>query len=84
MIRPWGFVQNYCSCFGLRARIHNKLENSLPVIPLIDDFEESLPLPFSQEISREEYMALQNRVHALDVFLREYVVDVNCLEKSKK
>ena len=84
MIRPWGFVQDYFSCCGLRDRIHNKLENALPVIPFIDDSEESLLPSFSQEISREEYKKLRKRVRALEVFLEEYVVDVNCLEKSKK
>ena len=75
-------MQNYCCC-GLRDRIHNKIKNSLPVIPLVDDYKGSLPLSSSKEISREEYIALQNKVHALDVFLREYVVDVKCLEKLR-
>ena len=76
-------MQKFCGCCGLRDRVHSKFENTLPVIPLIDDFEKLPPLSSTKEISREEYTALQNRVHALDVFLREYVVEVDCLEKLR-
>ena len=66
-------------CCGLRHQTHNKLRKTLPVIPLVNDSERFLST--SWEISREEHRALQNRVHALEVFLREYVVDVKYLEK---
>ncbi|CAI2173950.1 20307_t:CDS:2 [Funneliformis geosporum] len=77
VIRPWGCVQYSC---GLRDRTHNKLRKELPVIPLVNDLEISNT---SREISREEHIALQRRVHSLEVFLREYVVDVKYLKGLK-
>lgn len=79
MIRPWGCVQHSC---GLRNRTQNKLRKELPIIPLIN----SNPgiLNTSREISREEHIALQRRVHSLEVFLREYVVDIKYLKELKE
>ncbi|CAG8651398.1 10170_t:CDS:10 [Funneliformis caledonium] len=77
LIRPWGWVQFYCC--GVRKKARNKLIKSLPVIPLINNSERPQP-PTSRDISRDEHAALQRRVDALEVFLREYVVDVNYLE----
>ncbi|CAI2163525.1 15599_t:CDS:10 [Funneliformis geosporum] len=72
IIRPWGCVQFYCC--GIRNKTHNKLKKSLPVIPLVKSSERPLP-SFSRDVSRDEHAALQQRVDALEVFLREYVVD---------
>ncbi|CAI2163251.1 14166_t:CDS:10 [Funneliformis geosporum] len=76
IIRPWGCVQFYCC--GIRNKTHNKLKKSLPVIPLVKSSERPLP-SFSRDVSRDEHAALQQRVDALEVFLREYVVDSNRL-----
>ncbi|CAI2182758.1 6340_t:CDS:2 [Funneliformis geosporum] len=81
MIRPWGCVQLYCC--GIRNKTHNKLKKTLPVIPLVTSSEKPPP-SFSRDVSRDEHAALQQRVDALEVFLREYVVDVNYLEDIKK
>ncbi|CAG8679963.1 9955_t:CDS:2, partial [Funneliformis caledonium] len=69
LIRPWGCVQFYC--YGIRKRAHNKLKKTLPIIPLVN----STPPPSSRDAFRDEHAALQLRVDALEVFLREYVVD---------
>ncbi|CAI2164430.1 5934_t:CDS:2 [Funneliformis geosporum] len=73
LIRPWGCVQFYCC--GLRNSTYNKLKKTLPIIPLINSSES--PPPSSGDV------ALQQRVEAIEVFLREYVVDVNYLENAK-
>src|ERR1044072_5938135 len=78
MIRPWGWVQSYCC--GLRRKTRHKLKKELSVIPLVSDPGQSPPV--SQEVSHR-VTALQDRNNALEVFLREYVVDVKYLEKLK-
>ena len=76
-------MQYYC---GLRDSIHKELKGALPVIPLVNDSEGLLSssspqlISLEEHISREEHITLQNRVRALEIFLREYVVDVHCLE----
>ncbi|CAI2171783.1 19869_t:CDS:2 [Funneliformis geosporum] len=69
MIRPWGCVQLYCCNL---SRFHNKLKQTLPTIPLVD------PSP-SQDVK-----VLQDRLSALEIFLKEYVIDVKHLENIKK
>ncbi|CAI2179852.1 6883_t:CDS:2 [Funneliformis geosporum] len=76
VIRPWGCVHHSC---GLRGRTHNKLRKELTVIPLVQNLGVSSN---PQEISRE-LIALQSRVNSLEVFLREYVVDVKYMEGLK-
>ncbi|CAG8648236.1 10601_t:CDS:2, partial [Funneliformis caledonium] len=79
VIRPWGCVQYSC---GLRNRTQNKLRKELPVIPLINSNPEILNI--SRENSREELIALLHRVNSLEVFLREYVVDIKYLKELKE
>ena len=73
MMEPWGIVQN-CCC---RKNSKQKLRNELSMIPLmvdggfVDDFKGE----------REELEELQKTVDSLQTFLRDYVVDVQHLEK---
>ena len=74
MIRPWGYVQHYC---GLHRKTRNKLKRKLPVILFINSLDQESSL-----ISRVE--DLHVHLNALEIFLREYVVDINYLKTFKK
>jgi hypothetical protein len=74
MIRPWGCVQSYCCILDRKTR--SKFKNNLPVIPLIDSS--------SKNPSPQDVKGLQDRLDALEIFLREYIVDVNYLDSIKE
>jgi len=73
LIRPWGCVQSHCC--GLSRRTRDKFKNTFSEIPLINS---SLENP-----SPQDFKELQDRLNTLEIFLKEYVVDVNYLEKIK-
>ena len=70
-------MQSRC---GLKRRMRNELKKSFPVIPLID----SSFLRAESNFSPQDVKELQDHLNALEMFLKEYVVDVNYLEKLKK
>src|SRR6266498_4967332 len=74
MFRPWGCVQS-CCC-GLSRRTRDKLKDTFPEIPLINS---SLEDSSSQDISHVK--ELQDRLNTLEVFLKEYIIDVKYLKK---
>jgi len=74
LIRPWGCVQSHCC--GLSARTRDKIKNKFSEIPLINSSLENSP---PQNISHIQ--GLQDRLNTLEIFLKEYVVDVNYLER---
>ncbi|CAG8511841.1 15568_t:CDS:2 [Funneliformis caledonium] len=78
LFRPWGYTQAYCC--GLSYRTYNKLKNSFPVLPLVN----SSSLMTKPNPSLQDIKELQDRLNSLEMFLKEYVIDVNYLEKSEK
>ncbi|CAI2195619.1 952_t:CDS:2, partial [Funneliformis geosporum] len=76
-IRPWGCLQTDC---GLRRRTYNKLKRRIPVLPLINSSSSMTELnSYSPDVKE-----LRDRLISLEIFLKEYVVDINYLEKSEK
>ncbi|CAI2169970.1 19650_t:CDS:2 [Funneliformis geosporum] len=76
MIRPWGCLQSYC---GLRRRTYNKFKKRIPVLPLINSSSSMTELN-SNSLDVKE---LRDHIISLEIFLKEYVVDVKFLEKSE-
>ncbi|CAG8501146.1 7685_t:CDS:2 [Funneliformis caledonium] len=77
-IRPWGGIQFYYC--GYSHRIYNKFKNTMPVLPLIN----SPSLMTELNSSSPNVKELHDRLISLEIFLKEYVVDVRFLEKSEK
>ncbi|CAG8545933.1 1787_t:CDS:2 [Funneliformis caledonium] len=77
-IHPWGFIQS-CYC-GYGHRIHNKFKKTMPVLPLINPSSLMTELNSSSPNVKE----LHDRLISLEIFLKEYVVDVKYLEKSEQ
>ncbi|POG76549.1 hypothetical protein GLOIN_2v1768947 [Rhizophagus irregularis DAOM 181602=DAOM 197198] len=81
-LRPWGIVQ--LGCCGFPRSTQKKLEKTLPLIPFFDtsrtDTKDHLSnhgLSLAEKI--ELIPLLQSRIDSLELFLQEYVVDVNYL-----
>ncbi|GBC04951.1 hypothetical protein RclHR1_05970008 [Rhizophagus clarus] len=70
-LRPWGIVQMYCC--GFSRLTQRKLKKTLPIIfdTNADDTPDRPP---------NSLTSLQSRVDSLELFLQEYVVDVNYLD----
>ncbi|RGB29339.1 hypothetical protein C1646_766736 [Rhizophagus diaphanus] len=77
-IRPWGIVQSYC--YGFSRLTRRKLKETLPIIPFYEKSytDANHDLSFDEKI--ELIPLLQSRIDSLELFLREYVVDVNYLD----
>ncbi|CAI2166479.1 7593_t:CDS:10 [Funneliformis geosporum] len=68
-IHPWGFIQSHC--YGIKPKTQSKLRESLSILPLTDSSLHST----TNEISVEE------RLRSLEILLREYVIDVEYLQR---
>lgn len=73
-LRPWGIVQLYCC--GFSRLTQKKLGKALPIIPF---FDTSYADPSTHNLSLAEKNEL--RIKCLELFLQEYVVDVQYLNK---
>src|SRR5437764_7242345 len=77
MFRPWGVVQLHCCGFSRMSR--KKLMKTFPAISFFD----ALKPDDKDHNSRDVFsLAEQNRLRldSLELFLQEYVIDVNYLE----
>ncbi|CAB4416561.1 unnamed protein product [Rhizophagus irregularis] len=77
-IRPWGIVQSYC--YGFSRLTRRKLKETLPIIPFYDKSYTDANHDLSLDEKIELIPLLQSRIDSLELFLREYVVDVNYLD----
>ncbi|RIA84963.1 hypothetical protein C1645_831539 [Glomus cerebriforme] len=82
-LRPWGLVQLYCC--GISRLTRNKLKKSLPTIPFFNtDIKDRPPIHDLSDLSLDEKIdlipKLQSRIDSLELFLRDYVVDVHYLD----
>ncbi|RIA80029.1 hypothetical protein C1645_19472 [Glomus cerebriforme] len=75
-LRPWGIVQLYCCRFSRLTR--NKLKKSLPIIPFFD--KSYSDIKNQNDLSLAE---LQSSINSLELFLQDYVVDVNYLNRIR-
>ena len=77
MLRPWGVVQLHCCGFSRRSQ--NKLIKTFPIIPFFD-----VSNPDANDNPSRDVLPLdkQNklRIDSLELFLQEYVIDVNYLD----
>ena len=73
-MRPWGLVQNLpCIRRKVRTALHDSLSPNIP-------FSGSV---FSEDLSSDDKIdAVGKRLLSLELFLKEYVVDVDCMIKS--
>ena len=77
LIRPWGCLQ---SCCGIKNITHKKLKSRLSAIPFIDPTSLKNPPNPTLDYRVKE---LQSRLTSLEIFLKEYVVDIDYLETLK-
>ncbi|GES78850.1 galactose oxidase [Rhizophagus clarus] len=78
-LRPWGIVQSYC--YGFSHLTKRKLKKTLPIIPF---HEASSSNTEDSDLSlAEKVKMLQSKIDSLELFLREYVVDVDYLDKIR-
>ncbi|CAI2172344.1 1734_t:CDS:2 [Funneliformis geosporum] len=75
-IRPWGCIQSFYS--KTRHRTYNKFKKTIPVLPLINSHSSMKEF----DSSSPDVKKLHDRLLSLEIFLKEYVVDVKFLEKS--
>ena len=76
-------MQDNCSrCCGVHRETYNELKKTLPVIPLVNSSLQAESNSSIQDVS--DIKELQNRLNALEIFLKEYVVDINYLEKMNR
>ncbi|RIA80027.1 hypothetical protein C1645_745531 [Glomus cerebriforme] len=73
-LRPWGIIQSYCCGFSRLTR--DELKKTLPTIPFFD--KSYSDTKNQNDLSLTE---LQSRIKSLELFLQEYVVDVNYLSR---
>ncbi|CAG8676020.1 6337_t:CDS:2 [Rhizophagus irregularis] len=79
ILQPWGAVQSHCC--GFSRLTQNKLKDSLPTVPFSDD-------PNTKDQINSLSLAEQNklfllRLNSLELFLQEYVVDVQYLDRIR-
>ncbi|GES92293.1 galactose oxidase [Rhizophagus clarus] len=80
-LRPWGAVQSYCC--GFSRWTQKKLKDSLPIIPF-SDVPDHIEVHQINSLSLFERNKLfLSRLNSLEIFLREYVVDVKYLNKIR-
>uniref|UniRef100_U9TVB5 Uncharacterized protein n=1 Tax=Rhizophagus irregularis (strain DAOM 181602 / DAOM 197198 / MUCL 43194) TaxID=747089 RepID=U9TVB5_RHIID len=76
-LRPWGAVQSYCC--GISRFTQKKLNKIFPIIPFSDtSYKNFKKYPPYHELSSDEQTEL--RINSLELFLREYVVNVHYLD----
>ncbi|CAB4416563.1 unnamed protein product [Rhizophagus irregularis] len=76
-LRPWGAVQSYCC--GFSRITQKKLKKIFPIIPFSDtSYKNFKKYPPYHELSSDEQTEL--RINSLELFLREYVVNVHYLD----
>ncbi|RIA99295.1 hypothetical protein C1645_800671 [Glomus cerebriforme] len=75
-LRPWGIIQLYCC--GFSRITQNKLKKTLPMIPFYDTSYSDTKN--QNDLSLAE---LQSRIVSLELFLQDYVVDVNYLNSVR-
>ncbi|PKC67629.1 hypothetical protein RhiirA1_458175 [Rhizophagus irregularis] len=76
-LRPWGAVQSYFC--GFSRFTQKKLKKIFPIIPFSDtSYKNFKKYPPYHELSSDEQTEL--RINSLELFLREYVVDVHYLD----
>ncbi|KAF0550197.1 hypothetical protein F8M41_024943 [Gigaspora margarita] len=73
-IKPWGWIQKYG--FKINNSVQTKLRNKFEIIPLVHH-----PKTTNNSEKHEE---LKKRLDSLQLFLTEYVVDVQYLEEIYK
>ncbi|RIA90348.1 hypothetical protein C1645_823483 [Glomus cerebriforme] len=85
-LRPWGAVHLYCCGFSRAAQ--NKLKNALPIIPFFDTSDPKTKEHPKKGLSLAEQNELLSwalsRIDVLELFLQEYVIDVQFLDKIRK
>jgi hypothetical protein len=77
-LRPWGIVQSYCC--GLSRLTRKRFQKTFPIIPF---FDTSYTNTKNRDSSNHDLsLAEENelRINNLELFLREYVVDVHYLD----
>ncbi|KAF0495062.1 hypothetical protein F8M41_021211 [Gigaspora margarita] len=72
-IKPWGLTQKYG--FKINKSVQTKLKNTLEIIPFVNHPKTT------NNLNNHE---LKRRLDSLQLFLTEYVVDVQYLEKIYK
>ncbi|CAG8633899.1 15235_t:CDS:2 [Dentiscutata heterogama] len=78
VIKPWGFVQRHL--FKVNKIVQNKLVNTLESMPFISHLTHDAD-NFKDDLSVEK---LEKRLDLLQLFLRDYVVNVQYLEKIQQ
>ncbi|CAG8604562.1 9543_t:CDS:2 [Paraglomus brasilianum] len=77
-LTPWGLIHSYCCCFVRSTR--SRFRESFSTIPLQSSSSSTSDLSIlSSDLSYNDN-ALQQRLDALELFLKEYVVDQTYLE----
>ncbi|GBB97460.1 hypothetical protein RclHR1_00030017 [Rhizophagus clarus] len=79
-LRPWGAVQSYCC--GFSRLTQKKLKDSLPIIPFSDDSDIKDHQINSLSLAEQNKLLL-TRLKSLELFLQEYVVDVQYLDRIR-
>ncbi|CAG8588182.1 189_t:CDS:2 [Paraglomus occultum] len=83
LLTPWGIIHSYCCCFVRSTR--PRLGELFPVLPLqssrlLDNSSTLDVLTSSSNLSFQDNRTLQQRLDALELFLKDYVVDQKYLE----
>ncbi|CAG8638765.1 3356_t:CDS:1, partial [Paraglomus brasilianum] len=85
-LRPWGCVQMYCCCLARRTR--KKFYQSFPVIPLQSSKPSITSLSTDSATSSSDILfqvvTLRNRLDAVELLLKDYVIDDTYLVKLDK
>ncbi|KAF0499959.1 hypothetical protein F8M41_020365 [Gigaspora margarita] len=74
-ISPWGIFQKYC--FRINNSVQVKLKNNFNIVPLVSHLRADSNNKTSKQI-------LQKRLEVLQLFLSEYAINLNHLEKIQK
>ncbi|CAG8482935.1 2932_t:CDS:2 [Gigaspora margarita] len=74
-ISPWGIVQKYC----LRSNdsVQEKFKNNFNIVPLVSHLR-------ADSNNKTSIQILQKRLEVLQLFLSEYAINLNHLEKIQK
>ncbi|CAB5360068.1 unnamed protein product [Rhizophagus irregularis] len=80
ILQPWGAVQSHCC--GFSRLTQNKLKDSLPIVPFSDDPKTKNHQINSLSLAEQNKLFL-SRLNSLELFLQEYVVDVQYLDRIR-
>jgi hypothetical protein len=81
-LRPWGAVQSYCC--GFSRLTQKKLKDTLPTVPFFDDLRTKDQINSINSLSLvEQHKLLLSKLNSLELFLQEYVVDVQYLNRIR-